>query len=163
MTIGIIAAVVAVIAALASIALAGRAVHHARRATQLVQNATAGDQPTVAAPRASRADLVRWYQGMRRKGEPVRAAAALRIRENAVEPRTGSPSWTDSSGHIRDRSKVSVPPCPECGAPVEVQWIDVRTAGDQRADWLPGLTRCTANEDHDTRLLNVGTWAVEKP
>jgi hypothetical protein len=54
-----------------------------------------------------------------------------------------------------------MPSCPQCGAVIDVDWIDVREVGDRRALWLPGQMRCPTNEDHDVTSLYGADWCRE--
>lgn len=42
-------------------------------------------------------------------------------------------------------------PCPQCEAPVDVQWIEVTSWDRAVPDYLPGEIRCSANPSHDVR------------
>lgn len=46
--------------------------------------------------------------------------------------------------------RPSRPPCPTCGAPVNIERIDVTAATDQVKVYVPGgETRCTADRTHE--------------
>ncbi len=61
---------------------------------------------------------------------------------------------------VRDRSKVKMPPCPQCGAPTATAWVDVRDFLSRAPGWMPGKMWCVRNEDHDVYTIPAG-WAVE--
>lgn len=51
-----------------------------------------------------------------------------------------------------DRSAVTSPPCPSCGASLHIDWADVTSFGKPPgSEYLPTGLTCPVNEDHDTR------------
>lgn len=63
---------------------------------------------------------------------------------------------------VTDRSAVPRPPCPQCAAPLDIDWIEVTTFGAARPTYTHGLLHCPTNPDHDTRrAARELSWPTE--
>jgi hypothetical protein len=62
-------------------------------------------------------------------------------------------------GVVMDPDDEPVPPCPQCGAPVNVDWLDVTPFPNVRRQWIHGQITCTSNKRHDvTAAYEELTW-----
>lgn len=64
-----------------------------------------------------------------------------------------------------DQGTFTPPPCPTCGQPVDIEWIDVRSFASATPDWIPGPVTCPTSRFHnvDTAAQLIALVEVVHP
>jgi hypothetical protein len=77
------------------------------------------------------------------------------IAGHILSPPLESALRTKRTGSVTSNpDDVPVPPCPVCGTPLHVEWIDISTLRE-RNSFIPGLMMCPSSKYHDTRGASV--------
>lgn len=62
-----------------------------------------------------------------------------------LEPEDGRPVDRLTAEEVE---RQQMPPCPSCGATIELDWLDVHTTGDPEPMYIPGAWSCPADPRH---------------
>lgn len=49
-----------------------------------------------------------------------------------------------------DPATFTPPPCPTCGTPIDIDWIEIRDLGKVDPEWIPGKLSCPKSRYHST-------------
>lgn len=52
---------------------------------------------------------------------------------------------------VVDPEEERRPPCPTCGTPVDVDWVEITTFGSTQRQWIHGRITCPRNPRHDVQ------------